>query len=199
MTINYRTKNPYDLFRDWLKQAEDNELNDPGAMCLATVDKNGHPDNRMVLLKGLDERGFVFYTNEKSNKGQALAAHPYAALCFHWKSLQKQVRVRGPIDMVSEEEADAYYASRARGSRIGAWASKQSQPLKDYAELKEFVEGEEKKFAGVEDIPRPPYWRGYRIVPERIEFWIDGQYRLHERYVYKRDENGEWQCGMLYP
>ncbi len=191
--------NPYDLFKEWLSIAEEKEPNDPNAMCLATSTTDGTPSARMVLLKGLDDRGFVFYTNTKSHKGNQIDNNPKAAICFHWKSMRKQVRVEGDIVEVSTEEADKYYASRHRGSRIGAWASKQSRPLENLEELKKFVEGYEKKFEGQEDIPRPPNWRGFRIIPKTIEFWIDGEYRLHQRYVYTADENGGWTTGMLYP
>ncbi|NQZ15015.1 MAG: pyridoxamine 5'-phosphate oxidase [Alphaproteobacteria bacterium] len=191
--------NPYELFSDWLGQAEQSEPNDPGAMCLATSTPEGKPSARMVLLKGLDERGFVFYTNADSRKGQEILSNPYASVCFHWKSLLKQVRVEGELEEVSEDEADAYYNTRHRGSRVGAWASKQSQSLGSYDELKEFVESYESKFEGQEDIPRPPYWKGFRIKPTSIEFWIDGEYRLHERYVFTPEENGAWKRHMLYP
>lgn len=192
---------PYDLFEQWLSEAEAKEPNDPNAMCLATATPEGVPSARMVLLKGLDARGFVFYTNGTSRKGGELDSNQNAALCFHWKSLLKQVRVEGEIEEVSAEEADAYYNTRHRGSRIGAWASKQSQPLGSYDELKEFVENYEAEFEGVDPIPRPPYWKGFRVKPRSIEFWIDGEYRLHERYVFKPDEEnkGDWQRHMLYP
>ena len=190
---------PYELFKEWLKLAEESEINDPNAMCLATATNEGHPSARMVLLKGLDERGFVFYTNKGSHKGEQIEQNKQAALCFHWKSLRKQVRVEGIIEEVSAEEADAYYSTRHRGSRVGAWASKQSRPLGSYNELKEFVEEYEEKFEGQEDIPRPDYWNGFRIKPNNIEFWIDGDYRLHQRYLYTQDDNGNWTTGMLYP
>lgn len=191
--------NPYDLFKDWLALAEENEINDANAMCLATSTPDGKPSVRMVLLKGLDENGFVFYTNESSYKGQQIINNPNAALCFHWKTLRKQVRVEGVIEEVSEEEATAYYNTRHRGSRIGAWASKQSQELGSYQELKDFVENYETKFKGQEDIPRPDYWKGFRIKPTYFEFWIDGDYRLHQRYLYTPDGNGGWTIKMLYP
>lgn len=191
--------NPYDIFKEWLAMAENKEPNDPNAMCLATSTPDGVPSARMVLLKGLDERGFVFYTNAGSRKGQEIEANKHAALCFHWKSLLKQVRVEGIIEEVSDEEATAYYNTRHRGSRVGAWASKQSQPLGSYEELKEFVENYEAEFEGKDDIPRPPYWKGFRVKPTAIEFWIDGEYRLHERYVYRPDGTGAWERHMLYP
>lgn len=190
--------NPYDLFKDWLAQAEKSEINDPNAMCLATSTPDGRPSARMVLLKGLDERGFVFYTNDGSKKGQQILDNPHAAICFHWKSLRKQVRIEGVIEEVSDIEATEYYNTRHRGSRVGAWASKQSQPLGSYEELKNFVEDYEAKFEGQDDIPRPDYWKGFRIKPTYFEFWIDGDYRLHQRYLYTPDGDG-WTIGMLYP
>lgn len=191
-------QNPYDLFNQWLSDAENSEINDPNAMCLATTTADGKPSARMVLLKGIDERGFVFYTNDRSRKGQQIMENPHAALCFHWKTLRKQVRIEGVIEQVSDEEATAYYNTRHRGSRIGAWASKQSQNLGSYQELKEFVEGYEEKFENQEDIPRPDYWTGFRIKPNYFEFWIDGDYRLHQRYLYTPTDTG-WDIGMLYP
>ena len=191
--------NPYDVFKEWLTLAEQKELNDHNAMSLATATPEGIPSVRMVLLKSLDERGFVFYTNAGSRKGQEIEANKHAALCFHWKSLLKQVRVEGVIEEVSDEEATAYYNTRRRGSRVGAWASKQSQALGSRSELKEFVENYEAEFEGKEDIPRPPYWKGFRVKPKAIEFWVDGEYRLHERYVYKPDGKGGWTRHMLYP
>lgn len=190
---------PYPLLQEWLELAEQSEPNDPNVMCLATADQNGKPSARMILLKGLDERGLVFYTNTQSRKGEQLENNQNAAVCFHWKSLRKQVRVEGCIEEVSSEEANAYYKSRSRGSRIGAWASKQSSALENMEQLKNSVAAYEDKFDDVEDIPRPPHWRGFRIIPDYFEFWVDGQYRLHQRYLYTRDEDGNWQTGMLYP
>lgn len=190
---------PYPLLQEWLELAEQSEPNDPNVMCLATADKNGKPSARMILLKGLDERGLVFYTNTQSRKGEQLEDNQNAAVCFHWKSLRKQVRVEGTIEEVSSEEANAYYKSRRRGSRIGAWASKQSSALENMEQLQNSVAAYEEKFDGVEDIPRPPHWKGFRIIPDYFEFWIDGEYRLHQRYLYTRDEDGHWQTGMLYP
>ncbi len=190
--------NPYDLFQEWLTLAEKSEPNDPNAMCLATASPNGAPSARMVLLKGLDENGFIFYTNKGSRKGQQIKNNDQAAICFHWKSMRKQVRIEGILEQVSDAEADAYYNTRHRGSRIGAWASKQSQPLGSYDELKEFVEDFEAKFEGKEDIPRPDYWTGFRLKPNYFEFWIDGDYRLHQRYLYTPTDGG-WDIGMLYP
>jgi pyridoxamine 5'-phosphate oxidase len=192
-------QNPYDVFADWLAQARKTELNDPNAMALATADESGMPDVRMVLLKDLDAQGFVFYTNLESGKGLQLQANPQAALCFHWKSLRRQVRVRGTISAVCAQEADDYFASRARDSRIGAWASAQSRPLEDRFALEKSVAAHALKF-GLGDVPRPPFWSGFRLTPRRIEFWRDKPFRLHDRLVFERanaDEN--WSTVKLYP
>lgn len=191
--------NPYDLFEEWLALAEESEINDPNAMCLATATTTGKPSARMMLLKGIDKDGFVFYTNNQSHKGEQILNNKNAALCFHWKSLRKQVRVEGIIEEVSDEEADEYYHSRHRSSRVGAWASKQSSPLSSYDALEKFVEKYQAEFKGKNDIPRPPYWKGYRVKPENIEFWIDGDYRLHQRYLYTKNDDTNWTIGMLYP
>lgn len=188
---------PYALFRKWLAEAEKSEPNDPNAMALATVDEAGLPDVRMVLLKGYDQHGFVFYTNFESDKGRELLSSMKAALCFHWKSLRRQVRVRGPVEKVADAEADAYFKSRPRGSRIGAWASKQSRPLESRFALEKAVAEYTAKYA-VGDIPRPPYWSGFRILPQRIEFWQDKPFRLHDRLVFKKAGNG-WVTERLYP
>jgi len=188
---------PYALFAEWMAEATAAEPNDPNAMCLATCTPEGRPSARMVLLKGVDERGFVFYTNLESRKGEQLAANPFAALCFHWKSLHRSIRVEGRVEAVTAEEADAYYASRARGSRIGAWASKQSRPLEGRWALEKAVAEYTMKF-GLGEIPRPPHWSGFRILPDRIEFWRDMPFRLHERKVFTPAENG-WAIEALYP
>jgi len=192
-----RTRDPIDLFREWLTEAEAKEPNDPNAMCLATVDAAGRPSARMVLLKGLDPRGFAFYTNLESRKGEELLVNPNAALCFHWKSLRKQVRVEGPVEPVTPEEADAYFHSRARVSQIGAAASQQSRPLDSRATLEARVVEIDARLMGAE-VPRPPNWSGFRVVPRTIEFWKDGAYRLHDRILFTWD-GMEWRTERLYP
>lgn len=189
---------PFRLFAEWLADAERSEPNDPNAVALATVDAEGMPNVRMVLLKGVDERGFVFYSNFESTKGREILATMKAAMCFHWKSLRRQVRVRGPVEKVSAAEADAYFASRPRGSRIGAWASKQSRPLESRFALEKAVADYTAKFA-IGEIPRPEYWSGLRIVPETIEFWHDRPFRLHDRVIFSREDGGAWSKTRLYP
>jgi len=190
---------PIAAFDDWLQEAAKSEPNDPNAMALATVSADGMPNARMVLLKGHDARGFVFYTNLESQKGNELEQNARAALVFHWKSLHRQVRIQGPISPVADEEADVYFISRGRESRIGAWASQQSRPLADRAELEADYAEMEKKYLG-EDIPRPPHWSGRRVTPLRIEFWQDGAHRLHDRLVFKRATvEADWQTERLYP
>ena len=188
---------PFALFDEWMGEAEASEINDPNAMTLATATADGAPSARMVLLKGIDDRGFVFYTNLDSRKGGELAANPRAALCFHWKSLRRQVRVTGAVEPVSGEDADAYFESRPRGSRIGAWASRQSHPLASRRELIAKVARHTARF-GLGDIPRPSNWSGFRVVPDTIEFWRDRPFRLHDRLVYSRAETG-WQTKRLFP
>lgn len=192
-----RTRNPIEVFREWLAEAEASEPNDPNAMAVATGDSAGNPSVRILLLKGFDERGFAFYTNFESRKGRELLGQPRAALCFHWKSLRKQVRVEGPVEIVSDAEADAYFHSRAYVSQIGAAASHQSRPLdsratleRRVAELQDFLKGAE--------VPRPPNWSGFRVVPHTIEFWKDGPFRLHDRIVFTR-QGMDWTTERLYP
>jgi pyridoxamine 5'-phosphate oxidase len=190
---------PIAAFDGWLQEAAVSEPNDPNAMSLATVGNDGMPNARMVLLKGHDARGFVFYTNLESQKGGELADNAQAALCFHWKSLHRQVRVQGPISAVSDAEADAYFNSRGRQSRIGAWASQQSRPLANRAELEGVFAKIDAQYPD-EDIPRPPHWSGRRITPLRIEFWQDGDHRLHDRLVFKRaSADAAWETERLYP
>lgn len=195
----HQADDPLAVFEAWLAEATETEPNDPNAMALATVDADGLPDVRMVLLNGRDARGFAFFTNRGSAKGRELGAHPKAAAVFHWKSLRRQVRVRGPVEEVSAAEADAYYDSRPRLSRIGAWASIQSQPLASRAELEQAVAAREAEFEGREP-PRPQWWTGYRIVPTSIEFWLDMPYRLHDRAVFTRENAAApWSRTRLYP
>ena len=190
---------PFDLFRQWFADATASEPNDPNAMALATVDPAGMPDVRMVLMNGYDEQGFVFYTNTGSAKGTQLLASRKAAIVFHWKSLHRQVRVRGPIEQVSDAEADAYFQSRPRDSRIGAWASQQSRPLESRFALEKAVAVNAAKYA-VGTVPRPPHWTGFRIMPVAIEFWHDRPFRLHDRITFSRAEpNGDWTRHRLYP
>ena len=190
---------PMRLFAAWLADATAAEPRDPNAMTLATVDADGMPNARMVLLKGADEQGFVFYTNMGSQKGQELAASAKAALVFHWKSLNRQVRVRGRVENVTAEEADAYFATRPKQAQIGAWASKQSQPLESRMAFEKAVAINAAKYA-IGSVPRPPNWSGYRIVPDQIEFWHDRPFRLHDRIVFKRATAGEaWSKTRLYP
>jgi pyridoxamine 5'-phosphate oxidase len=188
---------PFHLFDEWLAEARASEPNDPEAMALATADTEGHPSVRMVLLKGHSPNGFLFYTNEHSAKGEQLAGNPSAALLFHWKSLRRQVRVEGSVERVGAEQADAYFASRARDSQLGAWASDQSRPLDRRETFENRFEEAARRFAG-QDVPRPPHWGGYRVIPERIEFWTDRPHRLHERRLFTR-EAGDWREGLLYP
>ncbi|MCB1467989.1 MAG: pyridoxamine 5'-phosphate oxidase [Rhizobiaceae bacterium] len=188
---------PFELFAAWLEDATASEPNDPNAVALATVDPDGLPDVRMVLLKGFDQAGFVFYTNFESAKGREILANMKAAMCFHWKSLRRQVRVRGTVEQVSDAEADAYYASRPRGSRIGAWASKQSRPLESRFALERAVAEFTARHA-IGEIPRPQHWSGFRILPQQIEFWHDRPFRLHDRMQFTRNGGG-WTKTRLYP
>ncbi len=188
---------PIGLFVDWLSEAKGHEPNDANAMTLSTVEADGAPDSRMVLLKDVDGRGFTFYSNRESAKGVELDATPRAALLFHWKSLRRQVRVRGAVEPVSAEEADAYFASRARESRIGAWASDQSQPLASRADMEAAVARETGRFEG-RDVPRPEHWTGWRVIPEAVEFWRDRPFRLHDRLLFTRDGDG-WSRTRLQP
>jgi pyridoxamine 5'-phosphate oxidase len=188
---------PFALFADWLKEALEKELNDGNAMAVATVDEAGLPDVRMVLLKDVDPDGFVFYTNLESAKGRQLEADPKAALLFHWKSLRRQVRVRGAVSRVSDAEADAYFATRARSAQLGAWASDQSRPMGDRLALEKRIAEMGLRF-GLARPPRPPHWGGFRVTPQVFEFWRDRPFRLHERLVFRRAPGG-WTTERLFP
>ena len=188
---------PFALFEEWFAEARASEPNDPEAMALATADKVGNPSVRMVLLKSHGPEGFVFYTNDESNKGRELADNPAAALLFHWKSLRRQVRIEGEVERVSEPQVDAYFATRSRDSQLGAWASRQSRPLANRQLFETQYEEMKQRFEGG-DVPRPPHWGGYRVVPQRIEFWSDRPHRLHERRLFVRDGQ-RWNEGLLYP
>jgi pyridoxamine 5'-phosphate oxidase len=190
---------PFELFSQWFKEAVAAEPNDPNAMALATVDETGLPDVRMVLLKGFDSEGFVFYTHIASQKGQELAATPKAAMVFHWKSLRRQIRIRGTVVPVSDSEADEYFATRPKQAQIGAWASKQSQPLESRFAFEQAIAKEAAKYM-IGSVPRPPGWSGYRVAPLAIEFWHDRPFRLHDRIEFRRDKPyGQWTKTRLYP
>lgn len=189
---------PFAIFGEWLAEAEASEPNDPTAMALSTVDEKGRPSSRMVLLKAWDERGFVFYTNFESRKGQQLLSQPYAALLFHWKSLRRQIRIEGRMEVVTQQEADAYFASRPKGAQIGAWASKQSSPMESRLAFEKRIAQFTAKYA-VGSVPRPENWSGFRIIADRMEFWRDRRFRLHDRADYQLDEQGQWIGRRLYP
>ena len=192
-------KNPLELFKEWFYEAKKTEINDPNALALATSSKNGIPSVRMVLLKDFNEKGFVFYTNLKSKKSQDIQSNPKASMCFHWKSLLRQIRIYGNVVQVSDKEADEYYNSRAYGSRIGAWASNQSEVLESRKSLDDSIEKFKKKFSDEKKVPRPPNWSGWRLVPEEIEFWRDGDNRIHERLKYVKSNGKGWKRFLLNP
>jgi pyridoxamine 5'-phosphate oxidase len=194
-----QSKDPFALFADWMKEAEASEPNDPNGMALSSVDADGLPNVRMVLLKGYDERGFVFYTNFESAKGREVLGAMKAAALFHWKSLRRQIRIRGPVEIVTDAEADEYYQTRPRGSRIGAWASQQSRPLESRFALEQAVAKVTAKYP-IGEIPRPKHWSGFRILPVEIEFWKDGAFRLHDRVKFTRaQQDAAWETVRLYP
>ena len=190
---------PIKLFKIWMDEAENSEPNDPNAVALATSDKNSFPSVRMVLLKDFNKEGFVFYTNLNSQKRNELKENPKAAMCFHWKSLLRQIRINGKVSHVADEEADQYYNSRGYESRIGAWASKQSKELKNRDELENSIKEFKKKFNDKKNVPRPSHWSGWNLSPSRIEFWLDGDNRIHERLNYTFDKNGNWIKSLLSP
>ncbi|MFL5282659.1 MAG: pyridoxamine 5'-phosphate oxidase [Rhodopila sp.] len=189
---------PFDQFQEWMAEAEKAESKDPNAMIVATATPDGRPSARAILLKGVDDRGFVFYTNKESRKAGELAANANVFLLFYWKSLGRQIRIEGTVEHVTDAEADAYYASRPRISRLGAWASQQSRPLPERAVLEQQLADAEKRFPN-DDIPRPGYWSGYRVIPVLFEFWQDMPYRLHDRTVYRHAANGSWEQSKLFP
>ncbi len=198
MTDNF-PGNPTDLFHEWFQRAEEKEHSYPGAMSLATISADGKPSVRIVLMRGYNEKGLHFYTNYDSNKGRGLLAHPYAEANFYWKSTERQIRVSGRTEKTTPEESDMYFNNRPRPSRIGAWASQQSRPMKSYAELEESLRAYDQKYDGQENPPRPDHWGGFRIIPERVEFWAEEPYRLHKRFVYTKNADGTWSIGWLYP
>ncbi len=191
--------NPIDLFVDWFNEAKKTEINDPNALALATVGKNGIPSVRMVLLKDFNKKGFVFYTNLNSQKSKEIKSNPNASMCFHWKSILRQVRITGQLSNVTDEDADNYYNSRSYGSRIGAWASNQSSVLKSRDELLKSIEKFKKKYTNEKNIPRPKHWSGWNLNPIEIEFWLDAKDRIHERLRYTRKEDDKWEKNLLSP
>ena len=190
---------PFKLFEEWFNKAKETEINDPNALALATADENGAPSVRMVLLKDFSEKGFVFYTNLESKKSGDIKHNPNVSMCFHWKSLLRQIRIVGTISSVSNEEADNYYNSRAYGSRIGAWASKQSTVLKNRDELYKSIDNFKKKFPDEKNVPRPNYWSGWILSPNEIEFWLDGDNRIHQRLKYIKSNDKSWKKVLLSP
>ena len=190
---------PFELFEKWFDEAKKNEINDPNALALGTASKTGIPSVRMVLLKGFDKNGFVFYTNLNSQKGNELKDNPNATMCFHWKSLLRQIRIVGTLNLVDDKTADDYYNTRAYESRIGAWASKQSSILESRDELLKNINNFKKKYANRENVPRPDYWSGWNLKPSSIEFWLDGDNRIHERLKYSLDKGGSWTKSLLSP
>ena len=192
-------ENPIELFKEWFNEAKKTEINDPNVFTLATADKNGIPSARMILLKDYSQNGFIFYTNLNSKKSSDLKENPNASLCFHWKSLLRQIRITGKISKVSDVEADTYYKTRSYDSRIGAWASKQSSVLKNREELHKLIEDFKKKYSDENDVPRPDHWSGWSLNPNSIEFWLDGENRIHQRLKYIKNDNKNWEKILLNP
>ena len=190
---------PIELFGEWFNEAKKTEINDPNAVALATADNKGLPSVRMVLLKDYDKNGFVFYTNLNSKKSLDLKENPSASLCFHWKSLLRQIRLTGAVSKVSEEEADKYYKTRSYNSRIGAWASQQSEVLKNREQLNDLIDEFKKKYSDESNVPRPDYWSGWNLNPDSIEFWLDGEHRIHQRLKYIKKDNNKWDKILLNP
>jgi len=190
---------PFELFKEWFEVAKKKEINDPNALALGTAGKDGVPSVRMVLLKGFDKDGFIFYTNLKSQKSKELKENPNATMCFHWKSLLRQIRIVGKLNQVDDKTADDYYSTRAYESRIGAWASKQSSILKSRDELLNNLENFKKKYSDKDNVPRPDHWSGWNLKPSSIEFWLDGDNRIHERLKYTLDNNNNWEKSLLSP
>ena len=192
-------ENPIELFKEWFNEAKKTEINDPNVFTLATADKNGIPSARMILLKDYSQNGFIFYTNLNSKKSSDLKENPNASLCFHWKSLLRQIRITGKVSKVSDKESDAYYKTRSYDSRVGAWASKQSSVLKNREELHKLIENFKKKYPNENNIPRPDYWSGWSLNPNSIEFWLDGENRIHQRLKYIKNNNTKWEKILLNP
>jgi pyridoxamine 5'-phosphate oxidase len=192
-------ENPIELFKDWFNEAKKTEINDPNVFTLATADTNGVPSARMILLKGYDQNGFIFYTNFNSKKSSDLKKNPNASLCFHWKSLLRQIRISGKVSKVSDKESDLYYKTRPYDSKIGAWASKQSSVLKNREELIKLIGDFKKKYPNENNVPRPDYWSGWRLDPNSIEFWLDGKNRIHQRLKYIKNDNNNWEKVLLNP
>jgi len=192
-------QNPFELFEAWMNEAVSQEPNNPNAMCLSTVSGEGKPSSRMVLLKDYDDQGFVFYTNSESRKGGELADNPYVALNLYWKTFQRQIRIEGKVEIVPRAMTQAYFNSRHRGSQIASYASDQSRPLPDKSVYEARIKDLEKKFEGIENIPCPDHWNGYRVVPYSIEFWIEGEFRTHDRFVFTKNGGGNWIAERLYP
>ena len=192
-------EDPFELFANWFEEAKNKEINDPNALALGTANKEGVPSVRMVLLKSFDKNGFIFYTNLNSQKGNEIKANPNASMCFHWKSLLRQIRVNGSLKQVDDKVADDYYNSRGYESKIGAWASKQSNILKDRNELLNTLEDYKKKYSDENNVPRPGHWSGWNLIPSSMEFWLDGNNRIHERLKYTIDENNNWTKNLLSP